>query len=90
VPGGSGGPLIVSRDGGASFSIVGVTNSYRKGTEYNNYTRIEGAFAKHLSTSLTLTTLPEASSAAPITRPALPDGDWLPITFSTDELEDFK
>ncbi|MGH1416381.1 MAG: trypsin-like serine peptidase [Pelagimonas sp.] len=90
VPGGSGGPLIVSRDGGASFAIVGVTNSYRKGTEYNNYTRIEGAFAKHLSAFLPLTRLPEASSATPITRPALPKGDWHPITFSTDKLEDMK
>jgi hypothetical protein len=90
VPGGSGGPLVVSRDGGVSYNIIGVTNSYRPNTEYNNYTRIEGAFAKHLSTYLTLITLPEASSAAPISGRALPDGLWLPINKATPNTEDFE
>lgn len=50
VPGGSGGPLLLSQDGGANYAIIGVANSYRPNTEYNNYTRIEGAFAAHIET----------------------------------------
>lgn len=49
VPGGSGGPLLLSRDAGATYEIVGVANSYRPNTEFNNYTRIEGVFAAHLA-----------------------------------------
>lgn len=63
VPGGSGGPVVLSRDGGATYSIVGVANSYRAKTEYNNYTSIEGAFAKHLSGFVDLTQMPAAPSA---------------------------
>lgn len=69
VPGGSGGPLLVSRDGGATYSIIGVANSYRPDTEYNNYTRIEGAFAKHLAQFVDLLELPAASAVA-ATRPS--------------------
>lgn len=61
VPGGSGGAVVVSRDGGATYSVVGVTNSYRPNTEYNNYTRIEGAFAKHLESFVDVIELPVAS-----------------------------
>ena len=64
VPGGSGGPVVLSRDGGASYSIVGVANSYLPNTEYNNYTRIEGAFAAHLETFISLNSFP-ASAAEP-------------------------
>jgi hypothetical protein len=66
IPGGSGGPLIVSRDGGANYSIVGVANSYRKtDAEYNNYTAIEGAFAAHLSEFVDVSGLPAAASSLP-------------------------
>ncbi len=65
VPGGSGGPLIVSRNGGATYSIVGVGNSYRKtDAEYNNFTAIEGAFAAHLSDFVDVTTLPDAAASS--------------------------
>lgn len=50
VPGGSGGPLLVSVDGGASYRVIGVTNSYRPNTEYNNYTTITGALLEHINT----------------------------------------
>lgn len=80
VPGGSGGPLLASRDGGASYSIVGVANSYRPDTEYNNYTSIEGAFAKHLATFVDLTPLPAATATyRPSTSPPEPSGPWLPM-----------
>ncbi|MGD1923189.1 MAG: hypothetical protein ACFB03_03230 [Paracoccaceae bacterium] len=48
VPGGSGGPLLVSRDNGQSYQIIGVANSYRPNSEFNNYTRVIGDFAAHL------------------------------------------
>lgn len=62
IPGGSGGPLIVSRDGGASYAVVGVANSYRKtDAEYNIYTAVEGAFAAHLAQFVDVISLPVAS-----------------------------
>lgn len=64
VPGGSGGPVVLSRDGGATYSIVGVANSYRANTEYNNYTRIEGAFAAHLARFVDVRELPDAPAHA--------------------------
>lgn len=64
VPGGSGGPVVLSRDGGATYSIVGVANSYRANTEYNNYTRIEGAFAAHLARFVDVSELPDAPAHA--------------------------
>ncbi|MEL6416234.1 MAG: hypothetical protein AAFQ15_14950 [Pseudomonadota bacterium] len=79
VPGGSGGAVVVSRDGGATYSIVGVTNSYRPNTEYNNYTRIEGAFAKHLQSFVDVIELPTASVtvANPSSIPAVDQlGPW--------------
>lgn len=75
IPGGSGGPLIVSRDGGATYSVVGVANSYRKtDAEYNNYTAIEGAFAAHLSEFVDVTTLSDAAVSA------LPSSSYPDIT----------
>ncbi|MEL6467937.1 MAG: hypothetical protein AAFQ58_23485 [Pseudomonadota bacterium] len=69
VPGGSGGPLVVSRDGGVSYSVVGVANSYMPSdSEYNNYTAVEGAFAAHLARFVDLGTLPDAARS---TSPAL-------------------
>lgn len=62
VPGGSGGPVVLSRDGGATYHIVGVANSYRPDSEYNNYTRIEGAFAKHLGGFVELFAYPASAS----------------------------
>lgn len=41
-----------------------MANSYRPNSEYNNYTRIEGAFAKHLSTFVDLAQMPAASIAS--------------------------
>ena len=64
VPGGSGGPVVLSRDAGAGYAIVGVSNSYRPNTEYNNYTRIEGAFAAHLAQFVDLVEMPAASTLA--------------------------
>ncbi|MDX8353971.1 hypothetical protein [Cognatiyoonia sp. IB215182] len=87
VPGGSCGPVILSRDGGATYSIVGVANSYRPNTEYNNYTRIEGAFAAHLASFVDVGELPAAStfSIAPShsdSADAL--GPWQEISLSED------
>jgi len=49
VPGGSGGPLLLSLDGGETYRIVGVANSYSKtDSEFNNFTRVTGRFASHL------------------------------------------
>lgn len=89
VPGGSGGPLLVSRDAGVTYSIVGVANSYRPNTEYNNYTRIEGAFAKHLAQFVDLIELPAADSAnSPNASMSTKLGPWLPMTWDiqTEEL----
>ncbi len=48
-PGSSGAPLIVSRDGGETYRIIGVANSYSKtDSEFNNFTRVTGRFASHL------------------------------------------
>ncbi|WP_195819424.1 trypsin-like serine peptidase [Roseobacter sp. MH60115] len=79
VPGGSGGPLLVSRDGGAGYSIIGVANSYRPDTEYNNYTRIEGAFAKHLGAFVELAELPAAIGSSAIASTSDIAGPWLPM-----------
>lgn len=50
IPGGSGGPLLVSLDAGATYRIVGVLNSYStENREYNNFTRITGRLAAHLT-----------------------------------------
>ncbi len=84
VPGGSGGPLLVSRDGGESYAIIGVANSYRPNTEYNNYTRIEAAFATHLSRYVDLIDLPEADAGfAPSTSPDATPSPWLPMAGQT-------
>lgn len=89
IPGGSGGPLLVSRDGGESYTIIGVTNSYRPKTEYNNYTRIEGAFAKHLSQYVELVDLPEAEPGSePSTSPNTIPGTWLPMAKYDQSQED--
>ncbi|MEL6201921.1 MAG: hypothetical protein AAFR39_06130 [Pseudomonadota bacterium] len=82
VPGGSGGPLLVSRDGGVNYSVVGVANSYKPSdSAYNNYTAVEGAFAAHLARFVTLGTLPDATRSTPpalhmsdSTAPVLPMG----------------
>jgi hypothetical protein len=48
-PGSSGAPLIVSRDSGETYRIIGVANSYSKtDSEFNNFTRVTGRFASHL------------------------------------------
>lgn len=90
VPGGSGGPLLVSRDGGASYAIVGVANSYRRtDREFNNYTRIEGAVAAHLSGYVDLVALPPASttSPSPASLPEGPNGAWLPMRSHSEDLQ---
>ncbi|MEL6646281.1 MAG: hypothetical protein AAFQ05_01030 [Pseudomonadota bacterium] len=48
VPGGSGGPLVLSRDGGKTYNIVGISNSYSPDTEFNSWTRVHGAVAAQL------------------------------------------
>ncbi len=80
IPGGSGGPLIVSRDGGATYAVVGVANSYRTtDAEYNNYTAIEGALAAHVGQFVPLANLTKAS-ASPQPSSSNPDitdqGPW--------------
>ncbi|MEM6680435.1 MAG: hypothetical protein AAF675_21420 [Pseudomonadota bacterium] len=79
VPGGSGGPLLFSRDGGKSYEIIGVANSYRPNTEYNNFTRIEGAVAAHLAQFLPAGALrmPETGSATDYPASTLAPGPWL-------------
>lgn len=86
-PGSSGGPALLSRDGGATYSIVGVSNSYRKhDPEYNNYTRVEGAFAAHLARHAALVDLPEMDGASKRSAPLLPvTGPWLPTSRSKPE-----
>ncbi len=89
VPGGSGGALLASRDGGARYVLIGVTNSYRRNTEFNNYTSIEGVFAEHLSRYVTLQELPPASTTAPNAASRglgaeAPDGPWLPLTLNEE------
>lgn len=79
IPGGSGGPLLISRDGGLSYSIVGVANSYRPDTEFNNYTRIEGAFAKHLGAFIELAELPASIGSSTIASTSYVSGPWLPM-----------
>lgn len=87
IPGGSGGPLLASRDGGISYAIIGVANSYRPDSEFNNYTRIEGAFAQHLRQYVELVELPPASNSAPIAAnlAAGPDDVWLPMMFDVED-----
>ncbi|GAB5449601.1 MAG: hypothetical protein Gyms2KO_44740 [Gymnodinialimonas sp.] len=91
IPGGSGGPLLVSRDGGRSYTIIGVANSYRRtDPEYNNYTRIEGAFAAHLSSYVELIDLPPASAVTPTPSSfvsAGPSGAWLPMLSHLEDLQ---
>ncbi|MEM7729677.1 MAG: hypothetical protein AAF311_10435 [Pseudomonadota bacterium] len=93
VPGGSGGPLVLSRDGGASYAVVGVANSYRPDTEYNNWTRIEGAFAAHLRRLAPTIRLPDARTIRP--DPASreedgsvhgPKGPWVAMSPSGQEI----
>ncbi len=79
-PGSSGGPVLLSRDGGVSYAVVGVRNSSRPGTEYNNDTRIEGAFAAHLSGFVTLESFPETNSTGAEERDWQPGGLWVPST----------
>lgn len=83
VPGGSGGPLLLSEDGGATYSVVGVANSYRPNSEYNNYTRIEGAFSDHLQRHLRIKRTPPFASAAASLANELgvlkSGGLWLPM-----------
>ncbi len=91
VPGGSGGALLASRDGGASYALVGVTNSYRPDSEYNNYTSVEGAFAEHLRRFVTLHELPTASTTAPNAASQTfgadgHGGPWLPLTLNQKDL----
>lgn len=85
VPGGSGGPLLLSTDGGATYSIIGVANSYRPNTEYNNYTRIEGAFAAHLGRHLPLTGATRAAGAPSDDGSGSPvlvgEGEWRAMEF---------
>ncbi|MEL6467959.1 MAG: hypothetical protein AAFQ58_23600 [Pseudomonadota bacterium] len=86
LPGSSGGPALLSRDGGATYTIVGVSNSYRKtDPEYNNYTRIEGALAAHLAGHVTLVDLPEADGPAQRSVPHPIPGPWLPTDFNQQE-----
>jgi len=80
VPGGSGGPLLVSRDGSTTYNIVGVANSYRPDTEFNNYTRIEGAFAKHLAEFVDLVELTASGTSLPATSVLSDPRPWLPMT----------
>lgn len=53
-PGGSGGALVLSRDGGQTYNLVGVTNSYQPDSEYNNFTQIDGAVARQLQSFVTV------------------------------------
>lgn len=78
VPGGSGGPLLLSRDGGATYALVGVTNSYRPNTEYNNYTRIEGSFSSHLAQFIDLKPRPSSDTKTPLpqSKPIM-SGPWV-------------
>lgn len=85
-PGSSGGPALLSRDGGQSYAIVGVSNSYRKtDPEYNNFTRVEGAFAAHLERHVSLIDVPAAEGASVRTAPTPVSGPWLPTARQTEE-----
>ena len=85
-PGSSGGPALLSRNGGASYAIVGVSNSYRKtAPEYNNYTRVEGAFAAHLERYVRLIDVPAAENALRSTSPTPIPGPWLPTARITGD-----
>lgn len=84
-PGSSGSAVLLSRDGGETYAVVGVRNSSRPGTEYNNDTRIEGAFAAHLSRFIDLIRFLEANSATPHIDAFEPGGVWVPSDESTDE-----
>lgn len=87
IPGGSGGPALFSRDGGASYTIVGVANSYIPDTEYNNYTRVEGAFARHLREFVDVGNAPASATNQPTVDPQhkLPR-PWLPTNTGLEEL----
>ena len=76
-PGSSGSAGLLSRDGGKTYAVVGVRNSGRPGTEYNNDTRIEGAFAAHLSAFVDLQTFPEANGTRPLPVAFPPGGPWV-------------
>lgn len=79
VPGGSGGPLIAAQGEAGDYRIIGVANSYRPSDpEYNNYTRIEGAFADHLRRHVALAATTAANAemdeeAGPV---LIGEGDW--------------
>ncbi|MEM9238471.1 MAG: hypothetical protein AAGB07_00720 [Pseudomonadota bacterium] len=79
-PGSSGGPAVLSRDGGATYSIVGVSNSYSKrDPEFNNFTRVEGALASHIAKFVDLVempALPSDRSAPSHIVPEEPLGPW--------------
>lgn len=77
-PGSSGSAVLLSRDGGETYAVVGVRNSSRPGTEYNNDTRIEGAFAAHLGTFVDLVSFPESNSTTPHIDAFEPGGVWVP------------
>ena len=64
-------------------------NSYRPNSEYNNYTRIKGAFAEHLAQYIDLTRLPDAEAGfLPNTSPHAAPGPWLPMAGDEQSQED--
>ena len=79
VPGGSGGPLLISRDGGQSYQIIGVANSYRPDSEFNNYTRVIGDFAAHLSRHLPNFSINAKISASASANTSQVSGPWVPM-----------
>lgn len=86
LPGSSGGPALLSRDDGETYTIVGVSNSYRKSDpEYNNYTRIEGAMAAHLARHVTLVDVPDADGPARRSVPTPIPGPWLPTASNKEK-----
>ncbi|MGJ8530139.1 hypothetical protein [Maritalea sp.] len=91
IPGGSGGALLVSRNGGTSYAITGVTNSYRANTEYNNFTSIEGAVAADLAAFVDLIALPSASSAVHHPQTNTPvTGPWIALIPPANQEEDIQ
>ena len=84
-PGSSGSAVLLSRDGGETYAVVGVRNSSRPGTEYNNDTRIEGAFATHLSRFVELIRFPQSNSTTPHIDAFEPGGVWVASNRTTDQ-----
>lgn len=77
VPGGSGGPLLIDR-GGARYEIIGVANSYRPNSEFNNFTRVTGDLAAHLARLLPgFAGTAAMSDAREAATPAMQFGPWL-------------